>query len=318
MKPKYQLQAKNETGDKTIDIQSFTVPDSSITAGSGIVNIATATGDVTGPSSSTDNAIARFDSTTGKVIQNSTVTISDAGAMSIPVNMPISIGGNTVINDDSANVVVGSQTAAHPVIVAINGVASLQVTATGTLSSGAFAHTFGSAIGISTVGFAYVAAKVLRLSDGDAGYGWMLAAGDSRVAADVTTVSITPAAITGLSATLVAGRTYSGRLVVMCAAATAADGFRFDFDGGAATATNFRAMGTIADTASVRPLAMTSALATDLVDTTTTGDAIAVIDFTITCNAAGTFIPRFAKEADAAGATNTVYRGSYMLITDVV
>ena len=69
-KPKYQLQAKNETGDKTIDIQSFTVPDSSITAGSGIVNIATSTGDVTGPSSATDNAAVVFDSTTGKVIKD--------------------------------------------------------------------------------------------------------------------------------------------------------------------------------------------------------------------------------------------------------
>ena len=38
-------------------------------------------GDVTGPVSSVDNAVSRFDGTTGKVIQNSTVTISDAGAM---------------------------------------------------------------------------------------------------------------------------------------------------------------------------------------------------------------------------------------------
>ena len=36
-------------------------------------------GDVVGPSSATDNAIARFDTTTGKLIQNSVVTISDAG-----------------------------------------------------------------------------------------------------------------------------------------------------------------------------------------------------------------------------------------------
>ena len=35
------------------------------------------TGDVVGPASSTDNAIARFDSTTGKLLQNSGVTISD-------------------------------------------------------------------------------------------------------------------------------------------------------------------------------------------------------------------------------------------------
>lgn len=39
-------------------------------------------GDVVGPSSATDNAIARFDTTTGKLIQNSTITISDTGDMS--------------------------------------------------------------------------------------------------------------------------------------------------------------------------------------------------------------------------------------------
>lgn len=36
-------------------------------------------GDVVGPSSATDNAVARFDTTTGKLIQNSTVTIDDSG-----------------------------------------------------------------------------------------------------------------------------------------------------------------------------------------------------------------------------------------------
>lgn len=37
------------------------------------------TGDVTGGSSSTDNALTRYDGTTGKVIQNSTVTLDDNG-----------------------------------------------------------------------------------------------------------------------------------------------------------------------------------------------------------------------------------------------
>lgn len=42
-------------------------------------------GIVTGPSSSTDNAIARFDSTTGKIIQNSAVTIDDTtGVLTFP------------------------------------------------------------------------------------------------------------------------------------------------------------------------------------------------------------------------------------------
>jgi len=42
---------------------------------------ATGVGDVVGPASSTDNAFARFDSTTGKLLQNSTgATLSDTGA----------------------------------------------------------------------------------------------------------------------------------------------------------------------------------------------------------------------------------------------
>ena len=40
------------------------------------------TGDVVGPASSTDNAIVRFDSTTGKLLQNSTATLDDNGVLS--------------------------------------------------------------------------------------------------------------------------------------------------------------------------------------------------------------------------------------------
>jgi len=39
-------------------------------------------GDVVGPSSATDNALARFDTTTGKLIQNSVVVVDDSGNMS--------------------------------------------------------------------------------------------------------------------------------------------------------------------------------------------------------------------------------------------
>lgn len=40
-------------------------------------------GDVTGASSSTDNAITRFDGTSGKIIQNSTVIVGDTGAVTV-------------------------------------------------------------------------------------------------------------------------------------------------------------------------------------------------------------------------------------------
>lgn len=47
---------------------------------------AAATGDVVGPSSAVDNAIVRFDATTGKLVQGSTTTLSDAGALVLPVS----------------------------------------------------------------------------------------------------------------------------------------------------------------------------------------------------------------------------------------
>lgn len=68
-----------------------------ITGGS--ITGVTGLGDVTGPSNATDNAIARFDTTTGKLIQNSAVTIDDAGNIispdsiqfsgTVPVTQPI-------------------------------------------------------------------------------------------------------------------------------------------------------------------------------------------------------------------------------------
>jgi hypothetical protein len=47
--------------------------------GTNWVNGSGSSGDVTGAASSTDNAITRFDGTTGKIIQNSTVTLDDTG-----------------------------------------------------------------------------------------------------------------------------------------------------------------------------------------------------------------------------------------------
>ena len=52
-------------------------------AGAGSVPVwsSNGAGDVVGPASATDNAIARFDTTTGKLIQNSVVTVGDTGAI---------------------------------------------------------------------------------------------------------------------------------------------------------------------------------------------------------------------------------------------
>jgi len=49
-------------------------------------------GDVVGPASATDNAIARYDGATGKLIQSSTVTISDSGSIITPDIGSVQIG----------------------------------------------------------------------------------------------------------------------------------------------------------------------------------------------------------------------------------
>lgn len=61
-------------------------------------------GDVVGPSSATDNAVARFDATTGKLIQNSNLTVPDdaaateVGYLNIPQNSQ-SANYTTVLSD---------------------------------------------------------------------------------------------------------------------------------------------------------------------------------------------------------------------------
>jgi len=64
-------------------------------SGAGLLSWGTV-GDVVGPGSSTDNAIVRFDLATGKLIQNSVVTVSDtgtvAGAASYAASTFVSVG----------------------------------------------------------------------------------------------------------------------------------------------------------------------------------------------------------------------------------
>jgi hypothetical protein len=63
----------------TLPVDDGTTGQVLTTDGSGVLSWTTdAGGDVVGPASATDNAIARFDLTSGKIIQNSVVTIADA------------------------------------------------------------------------------------------------------------------------------------------------------------------------------------------------------------------------------------------------
>lgn len=71
-------------------------------------------GDVVGPASATDNALARFDSTTGKLIQNSSAVLDDSGNLS---TNGLLLSGQTAsrlaIFDGSKNV-ISADTATYP------------------------------------------------------------------------------------------------------------------------------------------------------------------------------------------------------------
>lgn len=89
-----------EVGD-TIICRTTTVSGDQATVGANF-NIVQANidGAVIGPSSATDNAIARFDSITGKLIQNSLVTIDDSGSINIPSGQSYKINGSALTYSD--------------------------------------------------------------------------------------------------------------------------------------------------------------------------------------------------------------------------
>jgi hypothetical protein len=62
----------------------------------------TGIGNVQGPASSTDNAIARWNGTDGQHIQDSGVTITDGGSLDIPAGQAFTVGGVPIGNGSNA------------------------------------------------------------------------------------------------------------------------------------------------------------------------------------------------------------------------
>ena len=96
--------------------------------------IPTTHGDVSGPGSSTNDALVRFDSTTGKVLQNSTATLTDAGTLSATAFSGPLTGNVTGNASGTAATVTGATqasitTAANLVTVGTIGTGTWQGTA---------------------------------------------------------------------------------------------------------------------------------------------------------------------------------------------
>jgi hypothetical protein len=107
-----QLLIGNSTGNTLTKATLTQGSGITITNAAGAITIAASggggSGDVVGPASSTDNAFARFDSTTGKLLQNSTgATLSDTGGAtftgSVDVAGTSTAGSNIKLYEDTDN-----------------------------------------------------------------------------------------------------------------------------------------------------------------------------------------------------------------------
>lgn len=153
-----------------------------------------------------------------------------------------------------------------------------------------------------------------RLGD-DSDYTYFNWEGESYLAADGTVADATLVS-TGLSVTVVSGRKYGFKCVLVVDNSTDADGVKIDFDGGTATATYFMADALAIDDTATVINANTTALATDITAATFAGKHRITIEGAFEPSGNGTFIPRYAENTDGGG-TLTLFRGSNLLVWDM-
>jgi len=129
-----------------------------------------ASGDVTGPGSSTDNAVARFDGTTGKIIQNSSLQVNDSGEVTVGVwkgtEVGLSYGGTGASSASQARGnILPSYTGNAGKVLAVNSGATdveyISAGGTGTVTSVAVS---GGTTGLTTSGGPITAAGTITLA----------------------------------------------------------------------------------------------------------------------------------------------------------
>lgn len=159
--------------------------------------IASGASAVDGPASSTDKAIARFDSTTGKLLQNSVTTVADTtGAITIP--------GTT-----------------NQLILGVTNTTTLSATA----PAASRVITFGDPLGNDSVVYAAAAQTLTNKTITGA-----ISTNTVRCSSALTkNASAAYANITGLSQTVVAG-TYSFRCALPSTVANGTGGIKYAFN----------------------------------------------------------------------------------------
>lgn len=127
-------------------------------------------GDVTGPASSTDNAVARFDSTTGKIIQNSGVVINDSGEVTVGVwkgtEVGLSYGGTGASTASQArgNILPSYSGNAGKVLAVNVGATDAEWVSAGGTGSVTSVDVSGGTTGLTTSGGPITAAGTITLA----------------------------------------------------------------------------------------------------------------------------------------------------------
>lgn len=228
----------------------------------------------------------------------------------------------SVTNVGNGGALVLATNANGSIVGALAGLYKLFLTASRLAIPSDYQFAFSSntnADGAQDTGLKRDAAGVVAATNGSTGTGWVQnSAGSKRVATTVTNATVTMSNVTDVSFTTIAGRKYAGKIGVFCSNTTAANGIKFDMDGGTSTWTSFR--GAICSNIQGATLGTTigTAIATDLTATAMngTGDHYVEIVFSGVANAAGTCILRFAENSTGGGLAS-VLANSFELADDV-
>lgn len=193
-------------------------------------------------------------------------------------------------------------------------VRSVYVATTLGLSDNAATLKFGGSL---NAGLEWLASSVIGVTDGSTGDGWIQnSAGDQFLTANATNATTTFSNLTDLTVTVTTGRKYNFEMTLFVDNSTDTDGIKLDFEGGTATATDFRAHTLIHGSAALLLTTQVTALATDISLASLVGVGQVKVSGSFEPSGTGTFIPRFATVTAVSG-TLTVFRGSNLIVKDM-
>jgi len=143
------------------DVEELTIGSGLTLTGTVLSATGGGTGDVVGPASATDNAIARFDLTTGKLIQNSNAILSDAGTLTLDAG---STTNALVVTTTGTNQASFRYNGSNRLDIQVSSTGGVQFDIAGTAPS----FTFGDPVAVTTVNPASSAISVTALNTNSA------------------------------------------------------------------------------------------------------------------------------------------------------